>query len=59
MPFRERFKNNCQAANLFHTFSAVTQGITLHLKLLSLYLRQKRKVNLNPFNLLTFQLCLR
>ena len=29
------FKNNSQATNLFHTFSAVTQGIALHLKLLS------------------------
>ena len=46
-------KNNCQAAILFHTFSAVTQAITLHLKLFSLYLLQKCKVNLSPFNLST------
>ena len=45
--FGRDIKNNCQAANLFHTFSATTQGITLHLKLLSLYLPQKCRVNLN------------
>ena len=35
--------------HLFRTFLAVTRGVTLHLKLLSLYLLPKCKVNLSPF----------
>ena len=54
IPIRWGFKNICQVGNLFHTFSAITQSVTLHLELLSLNLLQKCEVNLSPFNLSPF-----